>query len=136
MKIRTKLLWALGSISLIPPIAAYVSLINNPRISFALRMNEYEARQGILAEQLQSDLRAVGSAVEESLNETYRISVEPKQRGDAERQRRQANPQSILGSLLSKGTWIPSPSPQSDKRKRLSPRRNNPMVLTSAKRNS
>src|SRR6266850_4479906 len=116
MKIRAKLLLALAAVSLIPPIAAYVSLINNPRISFALRMNEYEARQGILAEQLQSDLRAVGSAVEESLNETYRISVEPKQRGDAERQRRQANPQSILGSLLSKGTWIPSPSPQSDKR--------------------
>jgi len=91
MRIRTKLLWALGSISLIPPIAAYVSLINNPRISFALRMNEYEARQGIAAEQLQFDLRAIRSAVEESLSETYRIRVEPKQRGDAERQRRLAN---------------------------------------------
>ena len=91
MRIRTKLLWALGSISLIPPIAAYVSLINNPRISFALRMNEYEARQGIAAEQLQSDLRAISSAVEESLSETYRIQVEPKQRKDAERQRRLAN---------------------------------------------
>ena len=91
MRIRTKLLWALGSISLIPPIAAYVSLINNPRISFALRMNEYEARQGILAQQLQSDLTAIGSAVEESLSESYRIQVEPKQRGDAERQRRLAN---------------------------------------------
>jgi len=91
MRIRTKLLWALGSISRIPPIAAYVSLINNPRISFALRMNEYEARQGIAAEQLQFDLRAIRSAVEESLSETYRIRVEPKQRGDAERQRRLAN---------------------------------------------
>lgn len=54
-------------------------------------MNEYEARQGIAAEQLQSDLRAIRSAVEESLSETYRIQVEPKQRGDAERQRRLAN---------------------------------------------
>jgi hypothetical protein len=91
MRIRTKLLWALGSISLIPPIAAYVSLIDNPRISFALRMNESEARQGTLAQQLQSDLSAIRSAVEESLSETYRIQVEPKQRGDAERQRRLAN---------------------------------------------
>jgi hypothetical protein len=91
MRIRTKLLWALGSISLIPPIAAYVSLINNPRISFALRMNEYEARQGTLTQQLQSDLSAIRSAVEESLSETYRIQIEPKQRGDAERQRRLAN---------------------------------------------
>ncbi len=91
MKIRTKLLLALTGISLMPPIAAYVSLINNPRISFALRMSEYEARQGIIAEQLQSDLREAGSAVEESLNETYRIRVEPKQREDAERQRRLAN---------------------------------------------
>ena len=54
-------------------------------------MNEYEARQGIAAEQLQSDLRAISSAVEESLSETYRIQVEPKQRKDAERQRRLAN---------------------------------------------
>jgi len=54
-------------------------------------MNEYEARQGTAAEQLQSDLRAISSAVEESLSETYRIQVQPKQRGDAERQRRLAN---------------------------------------------
>lgn len=91
MRIRTKLLWALGSISLIPPVAAYVALINNPRISFALRMNEYEARQGTVAEQLQSDLRVIESAVEESLSETYRIQVEPKQREDAKRQRGLAN---------------------------------------------
>jgi diguanylate cyclase (GGDEF)-like protein len=91
MKIRTKLLLVLAAISLIPPIAAYVAMINSPRISFALRMNEYEARHGIITEQLQSDLRAVGSAVEESLTETYRIRVEPNQREDAERQRRLAN---------------------------------------------
>jgi len=46
MKIRTKLLLALGAISLLPPIAAYVALIGNPRISFALRMNEYQSQQG------------------------------------------------------------------------------------------
>ena len=91
MKVRTKLLLALVSISLIPPIAAYVALNNNPRISFALRMNESEAQQGITAERLQSDLHAIRSAVEESLNETYRIRVEPTQREDAERQRRLAN---------------------------------------------
>ena len=91
MKIRAKLLLALVAVSLVPPIAAYVSLINNPQISFALRMNEYEARQGNIAEQLQTDLRTIGSAVEESLSETYRIQVEPKQREDAKRQRRLAN---------------------------------------------
>jgi len=91
MKVRTKLLLALVSISLIPPIAAYVALNNNPRISFALRMNESEAQQGITAERLQSDLHAIRSAVEESLNETYRIRVVPTQREDAERQRRLAN---------------------------------------------
>jgi diguanylate cyclase (GGDEF)-like protein len=91
MKIRTKLLLALGGISLIPPIAAYVALINNPRISFALRMNEYEAQQGLTAQKLQADLQASGAAVEESLNETYRIKVEPREREDAERQRRLAN---------------------------------------------
>jgi diguanylate cyclase (GGDEF)-like protein len=91
MKIRTKLLLALGGISLIPPIAAYVTLINNPRISFALRMNKYEAQQGLIAQRLQADLQAIGSAVEESLNETYRTKVEPKERLDAERQRRLAN---------------------------------------------
>lgn len=54
-------------------------------------MNEYEAQQGTAAEQLQSDLRAIESAVEESLSETYRINVEPRQREDADRQRRLAN---------------------------------------------
>jgi hypothetical protein len=49
MKIRTKLLLALGAISLLPPIAAYVALIGNPRITFALRMNEYQAQQGLTA---------------------------------------------------------------------------------------
>ena len=91
MKIRAKLLLALAAVSLIPPIAAYVSLINNPQISYALRMNEFEAQQGNIAEQLQSDLHTIGSAVEESLSETYRIQIEPKQREDAERQRRLAN---------------------------------------------
>jgi len=91
MKIRTKLLLALAGISLIPPIAAYFALINNPRISFALGMNKYEAQQGLTAQKLQADLQAIGSAVQESLNETYRIKVEPKERTDAERQRRLAN---------------------------------------------
>jgi diguanylate cyclase (GGDEF)-like protein len=91
MKIRTKLLLALLGISLIPPIAAYVALIGNPHISYALSMNEYEAQQGITAVQLQSDLQAIGSAVEESLSETYRRQVAPKEREDAERQRRLAN---------------------------------------------
>ncbi len=63
MKIRTKLLLALGSISLIPPIAAYIALINNPRISSALRMNQYETQQGIIAEQLQSDLSVILESV-------------------------------------------------------------------------
>ncbi|HXJ14554.1 MAG TPA: diguanylate cyclase, partial [Candidatus Limnocylindrales bacterium] len=91
MKIRTKLLTALVGISLLPPIATYVALNNNPRIAFALRMNEFEAQQGTTAEQLQSNLVAIRSAVEESLNETYRSRLEPKQREDAERQRRLAN---------------------------------------------
>jgi diguanylate cyclase (GGDEF)-like protein len=91
MRIKTKLLLALASISLFPPIAAYVALIGNPKISFALRMNEYEARQGITATELQSDLHAVSSAVEESLSETYRLKVQPRERADAEGQRRLAN---------------------------------------------
>ena len=82
---------ALAGISLIPPIAAYFALINNPRISFALRMNKFEAQQGLTAQKLQADLQAIGSAVQESLNESYRIKVEPKERADAERQRRLAN---------------------------------------------
>jgi hypothetical protein len=54
MKIKTKLLLALGAISLLPPMAAYVAVIGNPRISFALRMNEYQAQQGLTARGLQS----------------------------------------------------------------------------------
>jgi len=86
MKIRTKLLWALGSISLIPPIAAYVSLINNPRISFALRMNEYEARQGTLAQQLQSDLPRPVSCEEiirfaATPNQSYKPAIPSQRRG-------------------------------------------------------
>jgi diguanylate cyclase (GGDEF)-like protein len=54
-------------------------------------MNEYEAQQGTLTQHLQFDLSAMRSAVEESLSESYRIKVEPKQREDAERQRRLAN---------------------------------------------
>ena len=54
-------------------------------------MNEFEAQQGTTAEQLQSNLTAIRSAVEEALNETYRFQAEPKQREDAERQRRLAN---------------------------------------------
>jgi diguanylate cyclase (GGDEF)-like protein len=91
MKIKTKLLLALGVISLFPPMAAYVALIGNPQISFAIRMNEYEARQGLTAQKLQSDLHAIESGMEESLSETYRIQVDPRQHEDAERQRRLAN---------------------------------------------
>jgi len=91
MRIKTKLLLALGTISLFPIVAAYVALISNPRISFALRMSKYEVQQGMGSQKLQSDLQAIGSSLEESLNETYRIQVEPKQQADAERQRRLAN---------------------------------------------
>ncbi len=92
MKIRTKLLLALGAISLLPPVAAYVAaLISDLRISFALRMNEYEAQQGLNAQRLQADLNVIGSAVEDSQNETYRIHSEPRNREDAEQQRRLAN---------------------------------------------
>lgn len=91
MKIRTKLLLTLAAISLVPPIAAYVALIGNPGIAFALHMNEYQAEQGLAAQRLQADLNALVSAVEESLSETYRAQVAPKEREDAERQRRLAN---------------------------------------------
>ncbi len=91
MKIKTKLLVSLGIISLLPPIAAYFALIGNPGISFALRMNEYEAQQGVNALRLQADLNAIGWAVEESLNETYRIRVQPPERESAERRRRLVN---------------------------------------------
>src|SRR4029077_5692767 len=90
MKIRTKLLTALVGISVIPPIAAYIALNNNPRIAFALRMNEFEAQQETTAERLQSNRSAIRSAVEEALTETYRFQLEPKQREDADRQRRLA----------------------------------------------
>jgi diguanylate cyclase (GGDEF)-like protein len=91
MKIRTKLLLALASISLVPPIAAYVALIANPRISFALRMNEFEAQQGTLADHMQSDVRGIRAAFEESLSETYRIQVVPKETIEADQQRKTAN---------------------------------------------
>jgi diguanylate cyclase (GGDEF)-like protein len=91
MKIRAKLLLALTVISLFPPIAAFVALIGNPRISFSLRMNEYEAEQGLTAQRLQSDLDALLSAAEESLSETYRMQLNPGEHEDAERQRQLAN---------------------------------------------
>ncbi|HVR25099.1 MAG TPA: diguanylate cyclase [Candidatus Polarisedimenticolia bacterium] len=91
MQIRTKLLLALMVISLFPPIAAFVALIGNPRISFSLRMNEYEAEQGLTAQRLQSDLYAVLLAAEESLGESYRMQLDPREREDAERQRQLAN---------------------------------------------
>jgi hypothetical protein len=91
LKIRTKLLSALGVISLSPQVAAYVAPIRNPRISSAFRLNVYEAEQGVTAEKLLSDLHRIALAVKESLDESYRMPVEPKQREDAERQRRLAN---------------------------------------------
>jgi diguanylate cyclase (GGDEF)-like protein len=91
MQIRTKLLLALMVISLFPPIAAFVALIGNPRISFSLRMNEYEAEQGLTAQRLQSDLYALLSTAEESLSESYRMQLDPREREDAERQRQLAN---------------------------------------------
>jgi hypothetical protein len=86
-----KLLSALGVISLFLPVAAYVTPIGNPRISSALRLNVYAAGQGVTARKLLSDLHRIAIAVEESLGESYRMQVEPKQREDAERQRRLAN---------------------------------------------
>jgi diguanylate cyclase (GGDEF)-like protein len=91
MQIKTKLLLALMVISLFPPIAAFVALIGNPRISFSLRMNEYEAEQGLTAQRLQSDLYALLSTAEESLSESYRMQLDPREREDAERQRQLAN---------------------------------------------
>lgn len=61
-----------------------MALIGNPQISFAIPMNEYEARQGLTAQKLQRDLHAIESGVEESLSETYRIQVDPKRHEDAE----------------------------------------------------
>jgi diguanylate cyclase (GGDEF)-like protein len=91
MRIRTKLLLALMVISLFPPIAALVALIGNPRISFSLRMNEYEAEQGLTAQKLQSDLYGLLSTAEESLTESYRMQLDPRERDDAESQRQLAN---------------------------------------------
>jgi diguanylate cyclase (GGDEF)-like protein len=90
MKIKTKLLVALVTISLLPPIAAYVALIRNPAISFALRMSGYQAKQEVMAQTLQSNLHEIGSAMEESLSESYR-KLEPREHEDAERQRKLAN---------------------------------------------
>ena len=57
MKIRTKLLFALGVISLLPPVAAYIAAyLSDARISFALNMNEYEAQQGLAAQRLQATI--------------------------------------------------------------------------------
>jgi uncharacterized 2Fe-2S/4Fe-4S cluster protein (DUF4445 family) len=91
LKIRTKRLFALGVIPLFPPAAAYVAPIGNPRIASALRLDVYEAEQGETSQKLLSDLHRIASAVEESLRESYRTQVEPKQREDAKRQRRLAN---------------------------------------------
>jgi hypothetical protein len=91
LKIRVKLLSALGVISLFLPVAAYVTPIGNPRISSALRLNVYEAEQGVTARKLLSDLHRIVLAVEESLGESYGMQVEPRQRKDAERQHRLAN---------------------------------------------
>jgi diguanylate cyclase (GGDEF)-like protein len=98
MKIRTKLLLALAAISLLPSVAAYVVLMAHAGISFALRMNEYQAQQGVAAQRLQGDLTAMELAAEESLGETYRIQNEPREREDAERQRRLANAALRLGA--------------------------------------
>jgi hypothetical protein len=54
-------------------------------------MNEYQSQQGLTAQRLQADLNAIESAAEESLSESYRIRVEPREHEDAERQRRLAN---------------------------------------------
>ncbi|PYU72197.1 MAG: hypothetical protein DMG52_19205 [Acidobacteria bacterium] len=54
-------------------------------------MNEYEAQQGVNAQRLQADLNMIGSAVEGSQSETYRIHSVPREREDAEQQRRLAN---------------------------------------------
>src|ERR1700722_7630135 len=100
MKNRTKLLLTLALISLFPSIAAYVALIGNPRISFSLRMNEYEAQQGMTAQKLQADLNAIVAAVEKSLSESYRMKVEPNGREDYKRQRRLAKT-ALLSEILS-----------------------------------
>ena len=91
MKIRTKLLLVLGAISLLTPVAAYVALTANPRIAFALRMNEYQTRQEIMAQQLKSDLGAIDSALEESTAASYRGQAQAGKRKEAERQRNLAN---------------------------------------------
>jgi hypothetical protein len=91
LKIRTKLLLALGVISLFLPVAAYVALIGKPRISSALRPNVYEVEQGVTAQKLLSDPHRIPLAVEESLGGSYRMAVELKQREDAQRQRSLAN---------------------------------------------
>jgi len=91
LKIRTKFLLAFGVISLFPSVATYVAPIRNPRFSSVLRLNVYLAEQGVTARKLLSDLHRIALAAEESLGESYRMHVEPKQRKDAERQHRLAN---------------------------------------------
>jgi len=91
LKIRTKFLLAFGVISLFPSVATYVAPIRNPRFSSVLRLNVYLAEQVVTARKLLSDLHRIALAAEESLGESYRMHVEPKQRKDAERQHRLAN---------------------------------------------
>ena len=91
MRIRTKLLLAMGAISLSAPVAAYVALVGNPRISFALRMNEYQTEQGLRAQQLKADLNGIESDLQESMADTFRGHAEPAQGEGAERQRKLAN---------------------------------------------
>src|SRR5579863_4921074 len=91
MHIRTKLLLAMGAISLSAPVAAYVALVGNPRISFALRMNEYQTEQGLKAQQLKTDLNGIESDLQESMADTFRGHAEPAQGEGAEHQRKLAN---------------------------------------------
>ena len=91
MKIRTKLLLALAMISLFPSIAAYVALIGNPGIAFSLRMNDYEAEQGLTAQRLQTDLYAALSDAEESQYESYQMQFDPRGHDGIDHQRRLAN---------------------------------------------
>lgn len=100
MHIRTKLLLAMGAISLSAPVAAYVALVGNPRISFALRMNEYQTEQELKAQQLKAELNGIQSDLQESMEDTFRGHAEPAQGEGAERQRRLAN--SALRSAMTK----------------------------------
>jgi diguanylate cyclase (GGDEF)-like protein len=78
-------------ISLFPSIAAYVALIGNPGIAFSLRMNDYEAEQGLTAQRLQTDLYAALSDAEESQYESYQMQFDPRGHDGIDHQRRLAN---------------------------------------------